>query len=445
MANFHRGLSVIPEIKQQFRANGVVIYNALWLLTDKVAKAGFMLAISALLGRYFGPEPYGQIAYALAFVTIFQGVATLGLDAVTVRDLSTDRANAHQTVGTIFGLRLMFGAILWPMAIALAYLIGPDDRTGLILISLIGLVLIVQASDTIDLWFQSQNLNKITTLIKLCVYLFGIASRLYLIAMDTPVWAFAAMVAIDAVLAGSFMAVFYRKYPTEMPWQFSANRAARALKEGWPFLLGAVSVLLYARIDQIFIKNFSGEYALGIYAIAATISGFFAIIPVSVSSAAAPYFANLKIASEQNYIKHLKILNIVAFILSVTICILVFYTSEFVIVNIYGDAFFESATILQIHIFSCIPLFLGVAQNIWIVNERLGKTILYKTLSGLAVSILGNFYFIPLYGAVGAAYVAIATQFTTGVLANFIFDRRYVKIQFGSIKMIAGFFNFVGR
>jgi O-antigen/teichoic acid export membrane protein len=203
--------------------------------------------------------------------------------------------------------------------------------------------------------------------------------------------------------------------------------------EGWPFMLSGVAVLIYARIDQIMIKNMLGDYNLGIYSVAVLISGFFAVIPVSICTAAAPYVANLKNDSHERYMRAIGLLALSLVIIAIGISAFVFVAAGPIIYLLYGEHYAPASEVLRIHIFSTIPLFLGVAQGLWIVNERKGRIILYKTAAGAAVSVFLNAILIPLYGINGAAYVAIMTQFAASVLSNFIWDKEYFKLQ---IKML---------
>ena len=53
------------------------------------------------------------------------------------------------------------------------YLLHPDDRQLCLLVIIVGAMLVFQASDTVDLWFESQSQSKRTVLAKLVSYLFS--------------------------------------------------------------------------------------------------------------------------------------------------------------------------------------------------------------------------------------------------------------------------------
>jgi O-antigen/teichoic acid export membrane protein len=422
-------VTITEQLRHYLRNQTGVLHNALWLLGDRVTKALCLLVISALLARYFGPQTYGKLAYALAFIAIFQGIANLGLDSITVREIATDRKRAPEIVGTVFGLRLIAGLMLWPLSTFLAYIFSGSGQDDLLIVALVGGILLFQATDTIDLWFQSQGYNRKTVTAKLSVYIVGSAARLYLLYLNCPLWVFALMATIDTIILSTALLLIYKSFPVERRWAFKQDQAFAFLKEGWPFMLSGVAVLIYARIDQIMIKNMLNDYNLGIYSVAVLISGFFAVIPVSVCTAAAPYVANLKKNSQDRYMRTISLLALALVIIAIGISAFIYMTAEPIINLLYGEQYAAASGVLRIHIFSTIPLFLGVAQNLWIVNERKGTIILFKTLAGALVSVALNAMLIPSYGIKAAAYVAIITQFVASVLSNAIWDKEYFKIQ----------------
>ena len=422
-------MTVTEQLRNYLRNQTGVLHNALWLLGDKVTKALCLLVISALLARYFGPQTYGQLAYALAFISIFQGIANLGLDSLTVREIATNGKRAPEIIGTVFGLRLIAGLVLWPLSTFLAYVFGGTGEGNLLIVALVGGILLFQATYTIDLSFQRQTYNRKTVTAKLSVYIVVSAARLYLLYLNCPIWVFALMATVDTVILSTALSLMYKSFPVERRWAFKQDQAIAFLKEGWPFMLSGVAVLVYARIDQIMIKNMIDDYNLGIYSVAVLISGFFAVIPVSVCTAAAPYVANLKKDSHDRYMRAISLLALALVIFAVGISVFIYMTAGPIINLLYGEQYAAASGVLRIHIFSTIPLFLGVAQNLWIVNERKGTIILYKTVAGATVSVVLNLILIPRYGINAAAYVTIITFTVAAVVSNILWDKEYFKIQ----------------
>jgi O-antigen/teichoic acid export membrane protein len=96
----------------------------------------------------------------------------------------------------------------------------------------------------------------------------------------------------------------------------------------------------------------------------------------------------------------------------------ILFFGEDIILMLYGEVYSDSILILKIIVFSNLFSFLGAASSRWYMNCGFEKKILYRNLFGVFFNILGNFIFIPIYGAVGAAATTIISQ----VSANLIFD-----------------------
>ena len=100
-------------LQQVLNHQGIRRYgaNTLWLFAEQVLRmvAGFLVGV--WVARYLGPEKFGLFSYALAFVSIFQEIAKLGLDGIVVRDLVQEPEKRDVYLGTSFWLKLIGGVI----------------------------------------------------------------------------------------------------------------------------------------------------------------------------------------------------------------------------------------------------------------------------------------------------------------------------------------------
>lgn len=429
----------LVDIRDRFRrylqsAAGIIYSNALLVVSDKVVKSLIAVVMGALIARQFGPEEFGDLAYSVAFVALFQGFANLGMDAITVRRLSQDGATAPTVLGTVFALRLICGLVLWPIAVISVTILSNFNSERTVLVAFVGGALFFQAVETIDLWFQSQRQVARTVLAKLGVYLIGTIGRIGALWLALPIYVFALFALVDAIILSMGLIFQYNRFSAQGKLNFNKNLAKTLVLESWPFLLSGVSVLIYTRIDQIMIGEYLGSRALGIYSVVALISGFFTIIPVGLSTAVAPYVATLKTRSDEAYRRVIGQIYLAFLLMSLIIVLMVNLGSSFLINLLYGAQFSTAAAILNVHVASNLPLFLGVAQGIWLVNEQKGHVYLFKTASGLATCVLLNFYFIESYGLLGAAFVSVISHFVAAVVSNFIWDRDFVALQMDLVR-----------
>ena len=81
---------------------------------------------------------------------------------------------------------------------------------------------------------------------------------------------------------------------------------------------------------------------------------------------------------------------------------------------LYGEAYSESAAILQLHIFAGVFVALGIAVNKKDVCEEKEFNIMIRYLFGLVLNVVLNFILIQKYGGWGAA---LATLFSNVAFA----------------------------
>lgn len=407
----------------------VVASNAAWLILDRFVRLALALTMGAWVARHLGPAQFGELSYAITLVAFFQAIGNLGADGIAVRDIARNPEKAPLVLGTLIRLRLGCGLICWATASALVYILRPGDYVALALVALIGGSLVLQCAETVDLWFQSQHCNKNTVKAKLFAYLIANCFRIILLINDAPLWMFAMAATIDVAALATSLAFAYKRMPTNYSWQISRGFAFSLLRESWPFMISGLAVLLYMRIDQIMIRHFLGEVQLGIYAAAMPVSQVWQVVPVTAAVALAPHITKKKTEGQAPYtIALAQAFRVTAFF-SLVVTVLTTFAAPWIIEMLYGNAYKDSAPVLAVHVWSNVFIALGVVQGLWLVNEGLGRLTLYRTVLGAAICIVGNWYAIPRYGLVGAAWVNVVSQFVAAVGSNAVWAPQMLRMQ----------------
>lgn len=410
-----------------------ILQNSGWLLLDKMLRLALGLLVGAWVARYLGPGQYGELAYVLAYVAFFQAAATLGLDGIIVRDIAQNKDHASTVLGTAFALRLGVGVICWLAAIAsMAWLNGLHDRS-LVLTALAGGTLVFQAADTVDLWFQSQSQSRRTVLAKLVAYLISSGVKVALILNGAPLVAFAAVMVLDGLTAAIGLAVAYKRLPCNKRWSRAAGTARQLLTESWPFILGGISIMVYMRIDQIMIKEMLGARELGIYAAVLPLATLWQFIPMMLSASLAPFVARKKAESEAAYWQALQRIFKAYAVLGWLVCIPTVVLANWVVGILYGEQYQQGAMVLSIYVFTNLAINMGVAQGLWLLNERKAIISLYKTLVGAVVAILGNWLVIPYFGIAGVSCIAVLAMTSAAIFSNIFFSKRIFMMQIASL------------
>ena len=90
---------------------------------------------------------------------------------------------------------------------------------------------------------------------------------------------------------------------------------------------------------------------------------------------------------------------------------------------LFGERFSASTSVLQIHIWAGIFVFMRALLNRWLTAEDLLKSSLVTQLAGAAMNVGLNLVLIPTYGAVGAAVATVISYATASWLALFLWTR----------------------
>ena len=77
------------------------LQNSGWLMLDKVVRIGAGLSVGVWMAREFGPELFGDINYAMAFVALFSPLASMGVESVIIRDLVRYPERSQEMLGTV--------------------------------------------------------------------------------------------------------------------------------------------------------------------------------------------------------------------------------------------------------------------------------------------------------------------------------------------------------
>jgi PST family polysaccharide transporter len=85
---------------------------------------------------------------------------------------------------------------------------------------------------------------------------------------------------------------------------------------------------------------------------------------------------------------------------------------------LYGNQYEGVATILAIHIWAALFVFLGVAQGPWNINESLTSLALTRTVVGAVANVFLNIILIPRFGPIGAAIATTVSYALSAVVLN---------------------------
>ncbi len=410
-----------------------IVHNTSWLFADKGLRMVVGVFVGAWMARYLGPSQFGELAYVLSFVAFFSVVAQLGLDSVAVRDIARNEIDSPEILGTVLRLRVVVGFLAWATAIVMMKLLRPDDTQAWLLTSVFAATLVLQSADTVDLWFQSKTQSKRTVVSKSSAFLVASALKVVLIVSKASLVAFVFVGVVELAVSAAVLWWSYRLYPAPRRWRWDRKRAASLLRECAPYLFAGLSVLIYMRIDQLMLRDMVGERELGLYSAALPLSTALYFIPMALCTSIAPTMARLRQHNIDAYDRAVGQLFSTMWWVMIPLTALVAALSPYIVHLLYGPAYAASAPMLAVHVFAGVPLALGVAQSVWIVNEGRNMISLYRTVIGALCNVALNVLLIPRFGGLGAAVATVAAQVAAAIVSNIFLAPRIFRLQMSSL------------
>jgi len=385
--------------------------NTSWLMGERILRMAVSLFVGIFVARYLGPERYGLLSYANSFVGIFIVLGTLGLDDIIVRELVKTPEQQEKILGSSFLLKLVGTLLMW-MAILAAVPFTKNDFQTNILIVIIAFGAVFQAFNVIDFNFQAKVKSKFIVHAQFVQLIISSIVKIILVVNETPLIWFASVYCLDAiVLAMGLIFVYFYNDENIFHWKWSFETSKYLLRDSWPLIFAGVVVSVYMKIDQVMIKEMLGAKEVGLYAAAVKLSEAWYFLPLAITSSLFPAIINAKLYQKEDYFQRLQKLYDLMVWIAVAIALPTAILSPWIVEFLYGNEYLESSSVLNIHIWSGIFVFLGVASSKYLLAENYIKKTFYRTFVGALLNIIMNYYLIGIMGIKGAALSTFASHF----------------------------------
>jgi O-antigen/teichoic acid export membrane protein len=404
---------IVARISGQLIGNErrlAVTKNIGWMLMDSVFRMGLGVLIIIWMARVLGPEQFGQYNFALSIIGILAAVTGLGLHNVVVRELVKQPKQANSIMLAGFFALLLAGVVGMVLTAGVASSLD-TPHLPTYLIAILSLTLLMKSTDIVRSWFESQVQSRVTVLAENGVFLIMAGFRVYFIMSGMPLISFVWLLVGEAtLLALAFLFALWRFAPVSLSVWPKFGNIKPLVKDALPILLSGLGVIIYMRVDQVMLGVMLGQESVGIYAAAVRISELWYFVPTAIAASMFPGLVALREAGSVGYMSNLRKLYLLMWALSLAAVGFIFGAGEMLVHLLYGAAYAGAHPVLVVHILGGIFVGLGVARGKWIMAENLQIFSLMFTGSGAVINIILNYYFIPEFGVVGAAYATAISQ-----------------------------------
>jgi len=395
------------------------ILNISSIYLEKLLRVLINLYIISILSRYLGPADFGNLIFSENIIIMLIGMASLGLDSVIIKLML--KHDEKVIINNTFTLKLILNGTFFLLTILFNYWLNNGSKT-FILFNILSLNILFSSFDIIEIFYSSKvrlyKINKFKTI----SLIIGAALKLYMVKTGLSIIYFAMVIVFEYITNQLLIYIFYLKeYKSNLKIRFNKKLIVKILSLGLPLALGAISQLIYSRIDQIFIKNDLNDEILGNYLASLRICDFLLFSTFAINTTLFP-----RLISKINFHNQIKNMFLINYLVSFAIICLIILFHEQIILLIYGNDFNIASNLLLYMIFSVFLYSYNDVNSKILLALNLEKIFLLKTLISISLSILLNIIFIRIYGIYGV----ILSTYVTLIISEFILDLFIKKTRF---------------
>lgn len=406
----------IPNLQNSGTKTKVAV-NTLSQIIGKILTGGSTFLISLLIARNYGTSGYGDFIKVTTLVAVFYLFTDFGLNAIYLQREKSDQPQNHVWT-SLFSLRVIIGiGLLIFLLILLPFLPGHGNegytnivKLGIILFS--PTILFQSLTTTANAVFQKTFRYDLATL----AILAGSLVSLLLVWVSTLV--FLPTVALFVILLslgiGSFITAFISlrlAHPPTLAIQLSFKSIKTLLYPAIPLGITLILNLIYFRADTFILTVFRTTSEVGVYGFAYKIFEFALIIPTYFMNSVYPLMLTRNTTGTNHQPDILPVMKkSIAILLPVSLVVTVglWFAAPFIT---YLKQDF-AGSILALRILTVgLPFFFLSSLTMWsIIALSKQKYLLYIYGISMTINIIANFFFIPRYSYLAAAWITVGSE-----------------------------------
>ena len=376
--------------------------------------ANYILPLITLpyLVRVLGPEKYGLIAFAQAFIQYFNILTDYGFNLSATREVSIYRDDKEK-VSEIFSsvMIIKFGLLILSFIImtVLVFSFGKFRQDWLIYFLTFGMVV---GQVLFPVWFfQGMERMKYITYLNITARLIFTVAIFVFIHQASDYIYVPFLNFMGSLLAGALsLWIVFRNFNVNFKLPSMAD-IKHQLREGWYIFISTMAISLYTTSNTFILGLFTNNTIVGYYSGAEKIIKAIQGLLSPVSQAIYPHISKLASGSKEKAIKFIRKIALLVGGASFILSLVVFIFADIIVKLLLGNQYQESIVVLRILAF--IPFIVALtnmfgAQLLLPFNIKRLFTLSIIIPSVLHIVLL--FFAASIFREIGVSIVAVFTE-----------------------------------
>ncbi len=394
-----------------------VINNAKWIVVCKVIQSLLQLIVGMLTARFLGPSNYGLIKYAASVVAFALPFMRLGFDSTLVHEFVEAPEKEGEIVGTSMLMNLMSGFGCIGMVTLFSYLANSGDKETVLVCVLYSISLVFAALEMIQYWFQFMLKSKQSSVVMLVAYGVVTAYKTFLLVTSKNIYWFAFSNSVEYAVIAVLLIMIYLRSGGKL--RFSLSVGKKMFGRSKHYILASLMLVVLQNTDHIMLTAISGTEENGFYSSAITCTTVLQFVYLALIDSFRPVILENKKHNLLEFELNVSRLYSITFYVSLAQSIVFTFLAGIIINVLYGSEYASAVPVLRILTWYFTFSVMGVVRNVWILAEQKQKYLWIINLSGALFNIVLNIFLIPHWGACGAAFASLLTQFVMNFMLGF--------------------------
>lgn len=364
------------------------------------------------LTRVLGPDKYGVIAFATAFIGYFQVLTSYGFNLSATREISInreDKIHVSKTFSSVMTSKFLLMVLSFILMSVIVFGFSKFRSDWLLYFFTFGLVI---GNLLLPTWFfQGMEKMKYISLLNMGITLIYTALIFIFIRHPSDYLYVPLINSVGSVTIGIIALNLVRRdfnvkfiFPTLKDVKYQ-------LIEGWHVFISTVAISLYTISNTFILGFFASNTIVGYYAVANSIISMASGLMQPISQSIYPYISSLATKSKKDTLNFIKKTTKLIGAFSFTISLLILLLSGFILFILTGTQYQGSVLLLQIMAF--LPFIIALSnmfgvQTMLTFNHK--RAFSHIIIIASVINIVLALILAPNFKAVGISVAVVITE-----------------------------------
>lgn len=405
-------LAMLQNIKKILFVNSslrqTVFKNTVWLTVGQIINKALRAIIIIYAARILGAASYGALSYALSLIGLFSIFSDIGLTTLIAREESRDGIKQAGYLAASLFLKLILVAISMALVILIGPLITKIPEAQALLPWAAFLLAFDSMREFLFALIRAKQKMEVEAIITIFSNLVMVALALcVLFIWPSSKNLITAYVISSAIGFGSAVFTTRKVLEANSP---SAFKVLTVIKDAWPFaLLGILSGIMVS-MDTLMIGWLKEAADVGLYGAAQRPLLFLYALPALFATSLLPMFSKYAQLDSVRFKNILELSLTLSLAVALPIVVGGIIISKELMLLMYGSEFSASSQAFVILLFTLPLVFPAFIIGDAIVSYNGQRALFLFSSLGAVGDIILNFFLIPKYGILGAAFSTVLAQ-----------------------------------